>query len=84
VPVGLVFDPILWSIAIHGQQAYYGILAPGLVIDAPIWEELHSLIYTEFVFVLWHIDGLPQTIQKRVGGLAAGITQSLTPQRCST
>ena len=49
MPIGLVFNPILWGIAVHREQADDRIATPRLVIDAPIGEEFHRLADLEFV-----------------------------------
>ena len=49
MPIDLVFNPILWGIAVHREQADDRIATPCLMIDAPIGEEFHRLADLEFV-----------------------------------
>jgi hypothetical protein len=72
VPIGFIFNPILRSIAIHREQADDGVLASRLVIDAPTREELHSLVYAVFVFVVGHLDKFLNRRKNRGGSAACG------------
>jgi hypothetical protein len=49
VAVGLIFNSILRSIAVHREQANNSILALCPVIDSPIREKFHCLVQMEFV-----------------------------------
>jgi hypothetical protein len=50
VPVNLVFNPILWRIALAEQKANDLKAAFGRMLNPPLWEKLHGL--AEVVFVL--------------------------------